>query len=112
MSENENVEDRPLTANEVSRWLHRTGFEKTELGVDFVDLIDAAHVVERALKKVVRSEPPGLGREMEYHEIATLYAWLFTELKYHLEELEKDWNGLEAHLGQGLEEDEGVDEHA
>ena len=86
-------------ADNLAAWFRNTRFPQTDIAVDFADLIAAARESEALLSRLMslhmddRSEA-----EQALACVGELHAWLFGEIKHHLEELERAWPDLEAHL--------------
>ena len=81
----------------VAAWLRAVGFERTELGVHFYDVLDGARRVEAELQ-VLLATNPALGSDdadRALSSLARLNTWLFTEVKHHIGELEHSWDELE-----------------
>ena len=88
-------DDVALT-RKLSGWLHAIGIPMTEMAVDFVDIISATRCVQAdldALLKLDVSQPDQADSALKL--LGRLDAWLFSEIKHHIQELEKNWPQLE-----------------
>lgn len=82
--------------NRISVWLTQAGVTDTDrrvtLAVGLADLISAAQVVETQLNEMLSEDvrdPAAADRALA--NACAISAWLFTELKDHLLELEEIW---------------------
>ncbi len=88
-----------ILADNLAAWLRDTGFPQTNIAVDFADIIAAARRVEELLPRLVSLHTDdGNDAEQALACVGKLHAWLFGEMKHHLEELEHAWPALEAHF--------------
>lgn len=97
-------------ANELSHWLRRAGIERTELAVDFADLVHGAKVVEASLHRLLALDlEQSAEAELAMEELGRMHAWLFTDMLPHLKELEEGWQALEDQVVRRLppEPDDG-----
>jgi hypothetical protein len=99
-------------ASQLSAWLRVLGIEDTDAAVDLAYSIAAAKKIDRLVARLLALRP-------EYPEDAhlalgvtgELYDWLFTELRWHLDQLEQNWDTLEGALRKraGDEDEEDGD---
>ncbi len=95
-------------ANELSHWLRRAGIERTDLAVDFADIVQGAKEVEAALHALLAldlQKPVDAERAME--ELGRMHAWLFTDMLPHLKEIEEGWQALEDQVVRRLPSEPG-----
>lgn len=85
-----------VLAGRVTQWLAEIGCESTGAGVDFADCIAAGKRVEMLLSELLALAPanPSEARDA-LRVLGELYAWLFGELRPHLDHLEEIWEQLE-----------------
>jgi len=104
MSENS---DRPehainhtvVVADNLAAWFRNTRFPQTNIAVDFADLFAAARRSEALLARLMSMHTDDRSEaEQALAYVGELHAWLFGEIKHHLEELEHAWPALEAHF--------------
>lgn len=94
-------------ASELSAWLRRAGVQHTDLAVDVADLLYAARKVEGAVQELLRldlTEPKHVERAVD--ELGKMHAWLFTEMKPHLEELEAAWLSIENPIASSIPDEQ------
>jgi hypothetical protein len=81
---------------EIARWLETVGASPTEMAVDFADLLSAARLVDEMLSKLVQLDVRNAQQADEALQLlGSISAQLFTELRGHLDSLEREWDGLE-----------------
>jgi hypothetical protein len=93
------TQGRVELARRIGMWLRKTGVTHSEMAVDFADLVAAARSVERALAELVTldAENPQQA-DVALALAGKMAAQLFTELRGHLDSLEKDWEQFEDRL--------------
>ncbi len=92
------AEDAAL-ADRISEWLRSAGVTHTEMAVDLADIVGAAKYAENAIMELLKLDvrsPTDADSALE--QLGRLDAWLFTEMKHHLEELQRAWPELEGRL--------------
>ena len=88
-----------VLADNLAAWFRNTGFPQTDIAVDFADNIAAAWRVEELLPRLMSLRTDdGSEAAQALACVGELHAWLFGEMKHHLEELEHAWPALEAHF--------------
>lgn len=95
-SVDDTARDDVALARKVSRWLQATGVLATEMSVDLVDIISAARSVQADLDELLKldvTQPEQADAALDL--LGRLHAWLFTEIKHHVLQLEKRWPELE-----------------
>jgi hypothetical protein len=80
----------------VSEWLGRAGVNDADaratLAVGLVDSLAAAHQVAADLERLLELDPDTAGDADQALQLAAnMHAWLFTELKVHVAEMEAVW---------------------
>jgi hypothetical protein len=86
-------------ANRLATWLHTANVGTTEMSVDFSDIVSASRFVQAELEQLMKldiHQPDQAATALDC--LGRLHAWLFTEIKHHIEELEKTWPGLEGRV--------------
>lgn len=86
-------------ADQIAGWFRSAGIEQSDIAVDVVDTIVAARKVEEILHKMLAlrpNQPQDAAQALEH--IGKLHAWFFSEMKYHLEELERAWPEIEERI--------------
>ena len=87
-------------AGQLTRWMERAGIPdgptQADLGVGFADIVFAAAEAERALQLLVSTDPTQVaGADEALTHLGYLNALFLSEIKYHLEDLERAWPALE-----------------
>lgn len=71
----------------------------TDMAVDFADLLAAARFVDEMLSKLVQLDVRNAHQADEALQLlGSISAQLFTELRGHLDSLEREWEALEEQL--------------
>lgn len=93
--------DQGALAGRLGAWLREAGVEQSEVAVDFADTVMAGRSVEAILSRLVslRPESPQDGEEA-LRLLGELHTWIFGEMKFHIQELERAWPRLEEKLGE------------
>lgn len=97
MSGSENdVHESVLLAGRVTAWLRQIDSHTTGAGVDFADTVTAGKRIEKLLLQILalNTADPIQVREAR-SVLGELHAWLFGELRPHLDHLEQVWETLE-----------------
>ncbi len=90
-------ESAAVFAATLARWLDHAGVQNTAAAVDLADVLYAAKQVEGAVQSLMRLRPGDRTHAAQaVDELGKLHAWLFTEMKPHLAELEAAWPSIEA----------------
>ncbi len=83
----------------VSTWLAKAGVANSGMAVDFADIIAAAGRVAELLAATIGCDPSVPDdADRALTSITEMHAWLFTEMRPHLETLEQSWSTLEGRL--------------
>lgn len=95
-----NPEDEARETVELARriraWLVEIDAHTTGAGVDFADAIAAAKEIEALVLRLLSLRTSDVAQAREARSIlGELYAWLFGELRPHLNHLEQVWEKLE-----------------
>ena len=87
------------TADRLAAWLTKIGAESTGAAVDFADTVAAAWVIEDGVQYLLTLDPthPDDARQA-LDKLGEMYAWLFNELRYHVDQLERAWPVIEGSL--------------
>jgi hypothetical protein len=86
-------------ARRLAAWLQSVGVEDTSVAVDFADIVAAAKLVELTLQKMIVLDVARPDHADEaLTEMGRLYAWLFDEMKHHLDVVQRSWPQLEGRL--------------
>lgn len=100
-------QDAVALASQLSAWFRRAGVQHTELAVDVADLLYAARKVEGAVQELLRldlTERDHVERAVD--ELGNMHAWLFTEIKPHLEDLEAGWSSIENPIASSIPDEQ------
>ena len=102
-------------AGELARWIERAGVTDAEavgdLAVGFADILFAAATASRELEALIALDPTAsAGAEAALAKLGYLHALFLTEIKPHVEDLERRWEMLEeclaARVPADVEEEE------
>ena len=90
-------------AANLARWIERAGVTDDEaigdLAVGFADTLAAAAAAGPVLEELLTLDPrTAEGADRALEKLGYLHALLISEAKYHLEDLERRWEILEALL--------------
>lgn len=105
MREPDLVTENVALADRLASWLRSAGVTRTELAVDLADTLGAARHVQVLVDQLLALEPANpQDAERALQHLGALHAWLFGEMKYHIEELWLGWPEIEAKLEEALPE--------
>ena len=94
-------DDHVAFAKQLTAWLDKAGVRGPISGADFADIVFGARKVDGYLRELLQCD---LQREGDVDRAATLlgaiHAWLFSELKSHLADLETAWPSIETRVEQ------------
>jgi hypothetical protein len=99
MTDSENAVRDVAFANRLARWLHAANVPTTEMSVDFADVISAARAVQQDLEELMTldvRQPDQADAALDC--LGRIHAWLFTEIKHHVQEIENAWPELEERI--------------
>ena len=96
MLELETIEQHVALTGRVSDWLRRAGVQEPDaratLAVGLVDSLAAARRIAADLESLLKLDPNQPAQADEALQLAAnMHAWLFTELKDHVAEMEQVW---------------------
>lgn len=102
----------PEKVRQVSAWLERAGVDnedaRSSIAVDLVDALAGAERAAAALEAMLATDPTtpeGAGEALGH--AAKVHTWLYTEVKYHLDDMEPLWEPeLEDRLADRVPDDE------
>ena len=97
-------------AGELTEWMAQAGIPdgatQADLGVGFADIIFAAGEAEAALRLLLQTDPRSPeGADKALTHLGYLNALFLSEIKDHLEDLERAWPGLETLLASRVPPD-------
>ena len=103
----DDTEATAVLARDLALWLSRAGVAPTELAVDFADLLHGAKEVQASLV-ILLSLDVNRREDAEHamEQLGLLHAWMFTEMKPHLEEIERGWQQLEDRIVELIPDEE------
>lgn len=85
-----------VLAADLAGWFDRAGVKSPDVAVDLADLLHAAKRLEDAVKSLLKLDLNDRAHvEQAIDELGRMHAWLFTEIKPHLADLEASWSGIE-----------------
>lgn len=93
--------------HKISAWTRSAGLSHVHVSVDLADIVAAASYAEQALQEMLAldvNDPAQAAEALD--RLGQIHAWLFTELKVHLEQLEQKWPDLEERLAALAPSDE------
>ena len=111
-SDDENLEARTTVAltGQIQAWLRTAGVPENGMSVDLADILSAARHVDELIASMLLLDPNNpLEADKALTHVGSMHAWLFTEMKPHLEMLREAWPTIEdrlASLGSPDDEDE------
>jgi hypothetical protein len=83
----------------LTTWLRSAGIARTTAAVDLADVLAAAKRADTLVRRLLKLKPD---RPQDADEalriLGQLRAWLITEMKPHLDDLEKAWPILESRI--------------
>jgi hypothetical protein len=98
-------------ADGLSRWFERAGVHRPEVAVDLADVVQAAKEVEMATQVLMTLEPDApADSERALDQLGRIHAWIFTEIKPHIAELEVRWPSIEDPIVARFPQESGGDD--
>jgi hypothetical protein len=105
MNYDESRADHIAFAKELTTWLTRAAVQAPISGADFADVVFGARTVDRCLRELLQCDPrTEAGADRAASLLGRIHAWLFSEIKNHLADLESAWPSLESRLAELSEE--------
>ena len=81
----------------LAQWFDRAGVQSPAAAVNLADVLHAAKQAEAAVQALMTlNAGDRTHAEQAIDELGKVHAWLFTEMKPHLAELEATWSSIEA----------------
>ena len=109
------IERHVAFANALARWVRRAGVTEDAVGdlaVGFADTLHAAESARPELEALLALDPTNpADADQALSRLGYLNALFFTEMKSHIEDLERRWEELESRL-LTITPDEAVEDDA
>ena len=109
------IEQHVAFANALARWVRRAGVSEEAVGdlaVGFADVLHAAESARPELEALLALDPTKpADADQALSRLGYLNALFLTEMKSHIEDLDRRWEELEARL-LAVAPDEAVEEDA
>lgn len=86
-------------AERLGAWLKNAGVGESSAAVDVADILDASNHLQRLVDQLLALNPRNpVEAEQGLSLVTEMRAWMFTEIKPHLESLARLWDAIEARL--------------